>query len=231
MPNTLLTFDQACPHFHQALQPSATVTLPLSQAVHRVLAKPIPMPRPQPPFDRATMDGYAVAPHPDQPAGPYAVQGTLPAGDATDWELHPGQAVRIMTGARAPAGTAVIPIEVCEVTDRSGDTVVTVPENLAFIGKNVAKTGEDAEGNAPIGHPGASIDSALIAALAMTGTDAVTVFEPPHVSLVTTGDEVGGSGAASIANTNGPLLLGACAGWQLPTTYQHCADNQRPSAN
>jgi molybdopterin molybdotransferase len=226
MPHDLLSFDDALPHFRQAMAACDSVSVPLSQSIARILAQPIAMPKPQPPFDRATMDGYAVAPLPAQPGGPYQILGTVPAGDHTDWNLQAGEAVRIMTGARAPAGTAVVPIEVCQLDDTPQAAGVQVPEELASVGKNIALAGEDAAAGAPIGHPGAIIDAALVAALATTGADTVLTYEPPHVSLITTGNEVGGEGATSIANSNGPLLLGLCAGWQLPTTYQHCPDDQ-----
>ena len=64
-----------------------------------------------PRFDASAMDGYAVCPgSPDQRT--YAVVGDVPAGAAPGFVLAPGEAARVMTGARVPEGTvAVVPVE------------------------------------------------------------------------------------------------------------------------
>ena len=70
-----------------------------------------------PNFDNSGMDGYAVSfrdvaeASPDRPLH-LPVVGEIPAGQATIFELTPGTAVRIMTGAPIPSGcTAVVPFE------------------------------------------------------------------------------------------------------------------------
>src|SRR5262245_16775051 len=85
----------------------------LSDCVDRVLAEDVTAERDQPPFDRVTMDGVAIA-HRDWAAGvrKFGILGTQAAG-APGLRLE-GSAtcVEVMTGALLPAGAdTVIPIE------------------------------------------------------------------------------------------------------------------------
>ena len=61
----------------------------------------------QPPFDRATRDGYACHASDLRSGNALPVIGQLRAGDAIEVprsKLAPGQAIEIMTGAPVPAG-------------------------------------------------------------------------------------------------------------------------------
>ena len=91
--------------------------VPLAAAHGRVLAEDVMLQRSVPPFDRATMDGFAVmGEHPE-----YVVKGRILAGQTWDRPLHDGEAIRIMTGAPAPAESAVIPIECTDATQGRPD--------------------------------------------------------------------------------------------------------------
>src|SRR5258708_6373615 len=74
--------------------------LPLGQVHGRVLREAVATSEDLPPFDRSAMDGYAVLK--DDSADQFEVVGQIQAGDVTDRELTPGQAIRIFTGARLP---------------------------------------------------------------------------------------------------------------------------------
>ena len=63
-----------------------------------------------PPFDKASMDGYAVLDGDDRDS--YEVLETVMAGGAPTASLRAGAAVKVMTGAPVPSGAGrVIPIE------------------------------------------------------------------------------------------------------------------------
>ncbi|MBA3938324.1 MAG: molybdopterin molybdenumtransferase MoeA, partial [Planctomycetes bacterium] len=66
---------------------------------------------------------------------------------------------------------------------------------------------------------------AVLALAAMAGVTAMTVARPPRVAIVTTGDEVGGGGAAGIVDSNGPFLGGFCAALGLECTRTHAEDD------
>ncbi|MFF2775035.1 molybdopterin molybdotransferase MoeA [Streptomyces sp. NPDC058052] len=84
------------------------VRVPLGQALGRTLAEPLRALTDLPSFDSSAMDGWAVA-----GPGPWTVrEDSVLAGHAGAAALAPGEAVRIATGARVPAGaTAVLRTE------------------------------------------------------------------------------------------------------------------------
>ncbi|MBW8732590.1 MAG: molybdopterin molybdenumtransferase MoeA, partial [Terrabacter sp.] len=116
-----------------------------------------------PRFDASAMDGYAVCPgSPDQRA--YPVVGDVPAGSAPDFVLTPGEAARVMTGARVPHGTvAVVPVE---RTDAS--PIGPAPEHVTVDldhapGQHIRPRGEDVSAGSVIATAGTAVTAALIA--------------------------------------------------------------------
>src|SRR5262249_17390707 len=86
---------------------------PLASCVDRVLAEDVTAERDQPPFDRVTMDGIAIAAR-DWGAGvrSYKIIGTQAAGAPPPVVGAPAECVEVMTGAMLPRGAdTVIPVE------------------------------------------------------------------------------------------------------------------------
>ena len=78
----------------------------LAACVDRVLAEDIAAERDQPPFDRVTMDGIAIAFRDWQDGRrQYSVVGTQAAGALPLAVTAPGQCVEVMTGTALPGGT------------------------------------------------------------------------------------------------------------------------------
>ncbi|MFF8834061.1 molybdopterin molybdotransferase MoeA [Streptomyces sp. NPDC015130] len=79
--------------------------VPLGAALGRVLAGPLLALTDLPSFDTSAMDGWAVA-----GPGPWTVreEDAVLAGHAPATALADGEAVRIATGARVPAGTSAV---------------------------------------------------------------------------------------------------------------------------
>src|SRR5215467_3144942 len=106
----------------QKLKPSGRESLPISEALGRVLAEPVIADRDFPPFPRATRDGFAVQAG-DLKTVPALlnVVGQVKAGDSFRSVVQAGQAVQIMTGAAVPQGAdAVVMVE---YTRRNGQQV------------------------------------------------------------------------------------------------------------
>src|SRR5215470_17128206 len=99
------------------LQPLDPEPVPLRMATRRVLAESITSNVDVPGFDRATMDGYALAAESTEGATSYnrlplTVIGDSLPGRPFAHHVGAGQAVRIMTGAPMPQGCdAVLPAE------------------------------------------------------------------------------------------------------------------------
>ncbi len=195
----------------------------LYESVGLALAEPVAADRDQPPFDRAMMDGYAVA---EGAAGKRLhVVGQVAAGHAATLELRENQCVEIMTGAACPPGTvAVVPKEQVSVAGNH----VTFPAQIA-PGQYMAPRGSELrEGEVKL-REGDRIDPLAVAALACFGRTTVRVVRPPRVTIVTTGTEVVSPesvpGPAQIRDGNGPMLYAMArgAGVEYPHLV-HAAD-------
>ena len=148
--------------------------VPLAAALGLLLAEDARLSAAQPPFARATMDGYALVP--DAARTGYRVLGTVAAGSV--WAgaaLAPGMAVRIMTGAPAPAGTTAVPIE---ATDRGESTVTIADAKHLAVGRNIAWGGEDGAAGSVTVAAGTRLTPATLAAVAMCGRREVMVSWP-----------------------------------------------------
>src|SRR5690606_19465571 len=108
----LLSVDEALERILEGVQPVSAETVPLAEAVGRVLAAPIEARRTQPPFDASAMDGYAVR-DADIASTPVTLKviGTSAAGKRFDGEVTAGTAVRIFTGAPLPKGATTIVLQ------------------------------------------------------------------------------------------------------------------------
>ena len=191
----------------------------LADAGGRTLAEDVRLSGDQPPFDRATMDGYAL--RWVDGIDSYRVIATVAAGSTFTGQLAPGEAVRIMTGAPCPTGTTVVAIE---MTDRGREQVVLSDPAAVKPGRNIAWRGEDGRRGALIVSAGTRLSPVLLSACAMAGATSVMVAASPRLALVTTGDEVGDTGEAGIHDSNGPFLSAFAAELGLPARRTHARD-------
>lgn len=97
-------------------------TLPLLDALGRVLHAPVVTAGPLPPFRNSQMDGYAARAA-DLASTPVElpVDGVVPAAAGAPPVLLRGRAMKVMTGAPLPEGAdCVVPVE---QTEPKGDAV------------------------------------------------------------------------------------------------------------
>lgn len=163
----------------------------IEEALGRVLAEDIVSPMDVPPFDRATVDGYAVRAEETFMASESEpvrlnVVGEINAGDEPKIELKPGEAVYVSTGAPLPKGAnAVIQFE---DVDREGDEVIIYKP--AYPGLGVMKAGADIPKGKLLLRKGTKLtfkDTALLSAI---GIAEVPVFRKPRVAVISTGNEI-----------------------------------------
>lgn len=167
--------------------PSATETVPLDDALGRVLAEDVLADRDYPPFNRSARDGFAVmaADVATVPATLEAI-GETRAGEPSRFDLRPGQTVEIMTGAPAPRNAdAVVMVE---HSARDG-AAVTLRDSVA-PGRNLIMAGSEAPAGARVLRAGIRIGYPQIALLGTVGRDRVAVRRQPEVAILSTGDEV-----------------------------------------
>jgi molybdopterin molybdotransferase len=179
----MLTFDGALTKLAALEVAVRTRRAPMKECAGRACAQEVRLDRDQPGFDRATMDGYALAL--DGACERFEVVATVTAGNAFAAELAPGQAVRIMTGAPCPKGTSVVPIE---LTD--GEVERVTLHDIPAAGSHVRRRGEVVRAGEPLLPAGTICSPAVLGNLATHGITTLEVHRAPRVAVVTTGDEV-----------------------------------------
>lgn len=170
-----------------ALHTVPSETVPLSQALGRILSEDAIARRTQPPADLSAMDGYAVrAADTSKVPARLHVAGEAPAGGAYDGDLKAGEAVRIFTGAPLPRGADAIVIQ--EDTARDGNHVVV--NEAARAGDHVRTAGLDFRtGDSGILH-GTRLNHADIALAAAMNVCELKVARRPVIAFFSTGNEL-----------------------------------------
>ena len=185
--NSLLPVKDARARILAVLKTTLPETVPLAEALGRVLAEEAVARLTQPPADLSAMDGYAVRAA-DVAGVPVRLRvvGSAPAGGAYQSRLEAGEAVRIFTGAPVPHGADAVIIQ--EDTYRDGD-IVTVNET-ATAGRHVRTTGLDfrtGDMGIPVGRKLSPADIAFAAAMNLP---MVSVYKRPVIAFFSTGDEL-----------------------------------------
>ncbi len=161
---------------------------PLLASHGRVLAQPIVADRDQPPFPRATRDGFACRAA-ELRAGPLRVAGLLRAGDRwTKGPLEPGDAVEIMTGAPVPPGADCVAM--IEHVQTTGIFVQLSGPRAPARGENIVDAGAEAHAGATLAPEGHRMTVPQIAAAAACGYGTLAVYARPRVAILATGDEL-----------------------------------------
>lgn len=198
----------------------------LRQLHGRVLREQITADDDLPPFDRSAMDGYAV--RKDEIRDEFEVVGEIRAGQATDRELQPGQALRIFTGARMPGPDLRVLLQ--EHVESQGPRIRVVKKSPAI---HVRFRGEDARAGEILLAPGIVADATVVALLATLGRTSVRVTKVPRILHLTTGDEIvppeQTPEPGQIRNSNASLIAALCREQGVETITQIHAGDDLPA--
>ena len=170
-----------------------TEALPLLNCLGRVLARPILADRDQPPFHRSTRDGYACHAADLGSSDALHVIGQIRAGDSCDTgrpPLAPGQTFEIMTGAPVPASADCVVMQEHVEFDSESQSFRLLPGRSVAVGENIVRAGTEAGRGEVVLHSGTRLQPAHIAVAAACGAALLTVYAPPRVSILATGDEL-----------------------------------------
>ncbi|MDH6181536.1 molybdopterin molybdotransferase [Microbacteriaceae bacterium SG_E_30_P1] len=184
-------------------------TVPLLQALGRVLSSDVLSPVDLPLFRNSQMDGFAVRATDATPTTTLPVEGVIAAAVGSPPALAPRTALRIMTGAPVPDGAdTIIPVEDTTV---DGDSVVIHRGRAA--GEFVRERGSDIRAGELLLTAGTMLASRHLAALAAAGITRVSVLGRPTVAIVTTGAELLDPGAepqpGQVFDSNSVALVAA----------------------
>jgi putative molybdopterin biosynthesis protein len=209
--------DEAERRFHAALdlRPLDAESVPLSDALGRVLAEDVVAPIDVPGFDRSNVDGFAVRAEDtfgaseDQPRNLTLSGPVLVPGMDSDHTVAAGCATSVATGAVVPRGAdAVVMVE---YTDLDGEQLIV--RRPVTPGANITFAGTDIGRDETVLRRGEVLTSRETGVLAALGLASVRVVRRPRVAIVSTGNELIPPGAAMhpglVFDSNATILADA----------------------
>jgi molybdenum cofactor synthesis domain-containing protein len=189
----LMTFEEAKKKIDEHFKPVflGEEEAVLLEAYNRVLNEDVVSTFDIPPFNRSTVDGYAVkaedtfGSNENEPAK-LKVSGTVNIGEPPNIKVAQGEAVEIVTGAPIPEGAdAVIMVEDTVREDDGLNVFAAVNQ-----GENVMKKGSDLKKGTVVLKKRQVLGSSEIGVLAALGLTKVKVLKIPVVAVISTGAEV-----------------------------------------
>ena len=169
---------------------------PILGCLGQVLAEDIYSSINIPPLDNAAMDGYAVRAEDTKGANQQSprllrVIDTVLPGFASECEVEPGTAVRIMTGAPVPKGAdCVVRFEDTDEALRTSPPAEVGIVKEVEAGLDIRRAGEDIATGSLVLSKGVVIRPSEVGVLASLGRSRVKVIRRPVVAILATGDEL-----------------------------------------
>lgn len=183
----LMPFAQALEKMLSAISPiNDTESVLLKQALGRVLAADITSPINVPPHNNSAMDGYAFAYESLASQEYLTLAGRSMAGQPFTGTCQKGECVRIMTGAKLPAGCDTV--EMQENCAAEGESIRFLEKRKQ--GDHVRYAGEDITKGEIVFAKGRRLSAIDIGVLASLGINELSVFRQLTVALIATGDEL-----------------------------------------
>ena len=198
--------------------------VPLSEAMGRILSKPVFADRDMPPFDKSAVDGYACKAA--DIVGDMKLLENIAAGVEPLKEVLAGCCSKIMTGAMLPEGAdTVIMVEECEYNGTS----------VKFTGKslksNICYKGEDIREGDKVIDEGTLIKPEQVAILATFGITQVSCAKKKKIGILSTGDEIvepdENPSRVQIRNSNGWQLRAQSIKAGAETNYYGIASDNK----
>lgn len=217
----VISRDEATQRFREHLdtRPRQQESVPLADALGRVLAVDIISEIDVPAFDRSNVDGFAVqaadtaGAMEENPSRLTLNDEVLSPGVAPVVEVQAGTATPIATGGMLPRGAdAVVMIEHTEMVPDSDAPQLRVFHSAAS-GQAITFAGTDIARGETVLRFGQVLTSREIGVLAALGRTSVEVWKKPRVAIVSTGNEIVAPGnplpTGSVYDSNAAILSAA----------------------
>ena len=193
----MISLEEARELVLSKVEPLPVETVPVLDAVGRVVAAPLSSDIDISPFAHSAMDGFAVRADDLAGASPESpveldVIAEIAAGDLYEGPIASGQCVRIMTGAPLPDDAdAVVKYEIVDVVSGDGKPGSRVAfAEPAKVRANVREAGEEAKAGEVIVEAGEVIGTAGVGFLAGCGVVEVPAHRRPRVAVISIGSEL-----------------------------------------
>ncbi len=209
--------DEAWRRFDEAIdsRPLGEETVPIGQALGRVLAGDVLAQVDVPSFDRSNLDGFAVRAADTfeaQEEHPRLIElhrQVIPAGTAPKDQLHAGRAMAIATGGMLPRGAdAIVMVEHADLIEGRLHVYKAVTP-----GFGVAYAGTDITRGETVLRTGEVLSSRETGMLAAVGVTRVSLWRKVQVAIISTGNEIIPPGEpmrpAMVYDSNGQILADA----------------------
>ncbi len=164
----------------------------IDRSLHRTIAETISAVEDLPPFDRSTMDGFAVRGRDTFGAGEsspalFTLVGEVHMGEISPITLGKGETARVWTGGALPTNAdAVVMIEHSQELD--AQTIELLKAAAPF--ENVVRRGEDFVAGTELIRAGQRLRPMDLGLLAALGLASVPVYKQPVVAVISSGDEI-----------------------------------------
>ena len=181
----MISVKQAKQIILEAALPKKSVLLPISEAFGLVTSKGIIATTDIPNFAQSSMDGYALK-YEDKGVL-LKVIGEMEAGTSEQIKISKGEATRIFTGAPLPLDADTVVMQ--EKIHFENNLLIVQDENLKQ-GSNVRSKGAEVKQGDIAMVSGTYLSAAAIGFLAGIGCVEVSVYAPPKVAIILTGNEL-----------------------------------------
>ncbi len=163
----------------------------LLDAQNRVLATDVTSSLDIPPFNRSTVDGYAVKASDtfaadETHSASLRLMGRVKIGELPKVKITKGTAAEIVTGAPIPEGADSVVM--VEYTERREDAVL-IRQSVA-LGENVMRAGSDIHKGETVLRKSALLGPYEIGVLSAVGLAKIAVYRRPRVAVFSTGAEL-----------------------------------------
>ncbi len=207
---------------HLDLRPLGPETVPLCDALDRVLAEPLIADVDVPGFDRSSVDGFAVRAadvadaSQSAPSRLRVLPQILTPGVNPVVEVKPGEAVLIATGGMVPRGAdAVVMVENTETFEAENGQIEIEVDAPVSPGRSIAWAGSDISRGEMALRPGVRLGSRELGIVAAIGLAEVPVCRRPRVAILSTGDEILAPGmpirTGAVYDSNATIIAAAVA--------------------
>ena len=180
----MISVDEAINLILANVAPMPPLKQRFDEAQGWVLSEDIMASEPLPPFPASTVDGFAVVAA--DGAAERLLVGEQFAGYDAALRVEPGQAARITTGAPVPAGADAVMMVEWSHEENGRVSFSRAVESGAYV----RPIGSDIHAGQRVLEAGQPLGPAEIGLLATVGAATISLYRPPIIGVMSTGDEL-----------------------------------------